>query len=498
MTNYTKRAVKGTSIVFLMTIITSFLSYLWRVLLEGSLTKSDYGLVFAMVAFFQLILVFKDLGLNSALVKYIAEFRVKKQPDLIKGSILIAFIIQFLIGFLIGIAAIVFSDSIATVIFHDYADTARVSLLIKLYAIAMILVPGAVLMRSCFQGFQRIEYFSLTTFLRAFSLLFFTYIFLGKGLFVIAPILAYVMYYLLPPLIYLPLFIKKVFPDFFRVKTTIDRKLTKKLFRFGIPVILTGFGGIIFTTTDTAILTLFRPLKEVALYNLGMPTSRILWKLSAALTVVLLPLSSELWTSRSVDLIGRGMRILYKYTFMFILPLSILMFVFPEIILRIIFGSDSVAAANVIRILSIGAIARVLGSANNTVLSGIGKPKEVSRVTLIGAGVNLLLNLALIPLYGMEGAAAATTFTFILMFLMTARKLHRFIAMGFPWKDFLSIAGAGILVLAFIFIVTVLEIDLWTKLIISLVFGSVIYVLSLLALGTLSLAEAKGVLNRIF
>jgi len=497
MTNYTKKAIKGTSIVFMMALVTAFISYLWRVLLEGSLTKSDYGLVFALIAFFQLTLVFKDLGLNSALVKYTAEFRVKGQLDRIKGSILIAFIIQFLIGLIIGIAAIVFSDSIAMIVFHDYADTALVSLLIKLYAVAMILAPGAALMRSCFQGFQRMEYFSLITFLRAFSLLFFTYIFLDNGLFVIAPILAYVIYYLLPPLIYFPLFVKRVFPEFFRIKASINRNLTRKLFRFGIPVILTGFGGIIFTTTDTVILTLLRPLEEVALYNIGMPTSRILWKLSAALAVVLLPLSSELWASRSVGKIRKGMGILYKYSFMFILPMSIIMFIFPEIILRIIFGSDSVAAANVIRILSIGAVARVLGSANNTVLSGIGKPGEVSRVTLTGAGVNLILNLMLIPSYGMEGAAIATTLTFILMFLMTTKKLHRFIDMELPWKDFVSIAIAGILVSAFILMITALPFDIWTKLAISLLFGSVLYILVLLGLRTLSIEEVRKTVRRV-
>ena len=497
MSNYTKKAVKGTSIVFLMALLTAFLSYLWRVLLEGSLTKSDYGLVFALIAFFQIILVFKDLGMNSALVKYIAEFRAEGKLDQIKGTIHIAFVVEFFVGLIIGITVIAFSDSIATSVFHDYADTALASLLIKLYAVAMILVPGASVIRSSFQGFQRMEYYSLVPFIRTFSLLFFTYILLDKGLFVIAPILAYVLYYMLPPLIYFPIFIKKVFPDFFRVRAAIDKHLTKKLLRFGIPVILTGFGGIIFTTTDTAILTLFRPLSEVGLYNIGMPTSRILWKLSAALTVVLLPLSSELWVSKSADRIGKGMELLYKYAFMLILPLSIVMFIFPEIILRIIFGGDSVAAANVIRILSIGAVARVLGTANNTILSGIGKPGVVSRITLAGAGVNLVLNILLIPVYGMEGAAATTTLTFILMFFLAMRKLRESIDIRLPWRDFASIAIAGILVSAFILMVTALPFGILTKLAISLLFGSTLYVLVLLGLKTLSIEEVRRTARRL-
>jgi len=496
MTNYTKKAVKGTSIVFVMALMTSFLSYLWRVLLEGSLTKSDYGLVFALIAFFQLTLVFKDLGLNSALVKYTAEFRATGKLDRIKASIHITLLIQLIIGLLIGILAILFSDYIAITIFHDYADTAMVSFLIKLYAVAMVLVPFVAIRERSFQGFQRMEYLSLVAFIRAFSLLVFTYIFLDSGLFVVAPILAYVVYYLLAPFIYQRHF-NEIFPDFFRIKASIDRKLTKKLLRFGIPVILTGFGGIIFTTIDTAILTLFRPLSEVGLYNIGMPTSRILWKLSPALAVVLLPLSSELWASGNRDRIGKGMAILYKYSFMFILPMAIVMFIFPEIILRLKFGSDTIGAANVVRILSIGAIARDLGAANNNVLSGIGRPGEVSKVTLMGVGANLTLNLALIPFYGMDGAAAATTFTFVLMFLMTMRKLHESIDIRFPWRDFVSVAIAGILVSAFIILVTTLQLDVWTKLAVSLLFGSVLYVLALLALKTLSIEEVRKTVRRI-
>ena len=88
MTNYTKRAIKGVSIVMVISLLAALLGYLVRVLLARFLTVEDFGLFYAVFSFLGLLGVFKSLGQEQAIVKFIPEFLHTKRNDLVKSSIL--------------------------------------------------------------------------------------------------------------------------------------------------------------------------------------------------------------------------------------------------------------------------------------------------------------------------------------------------------------------------------------------------------------------------
>ena len=77
--DYLRKALRGTSIVFLMGIIGSILSYITLVYLARFLGPHDYGLFSAVLAFVTFFLFFRDFGLPQALTKYIAEYETTKK-----------------------------------------------------------------------------------------------------------------------------------------------------------------------------------------------------------------------------------------------------------------------------------------------------------------------------------------------------------------------------------------------------------------------------------
>ena len=408
MVNYTKKAIKGVIIVFVMSILASIFGYFLRLILARTLTIEEFGLIYSIIYFFGFFSIFQNLGLAEALAKYIAEFKVKNQFSEIKNSIIIAFLSQLLSSIVIGLIFIIFSQFLSVNYFH-YPDA---SLLIKIYAIAVILYPTTGIFSSIFRGFQHMKYYSLIDFSWILFIFTATFILLNLGFGILSPFIAYLLVNILPVIFYFPLFIKKTFPDFFEIKFRFDKILTKKLFLFGIPVMLSGFAGVIFSYTDTIMITYFRSLKEVGLYNVGMPTAQILSRVALALVVVLLPISSELWAKKNFKKLKIGIELLYKYSFILVLPLSLLMFLFPEIILNVLFGESYLEAADVLRILSIGTIVFTIAQINNSILSGIGKPKIVSKIMLVSACFNAVLNFFLIPMIGIVGAAIATFISF--------------------------------------------------------------------------------------
>ncbi|MBU1644184.1 MAG: flippase, partial [Nanoarchaeota archaeon] len=418
--NYTKKAIKGTSIIFVLSIFSALFAYLLRILLARNLTVAEYGALYAIMALFGLFSIFQSLGLGEGLTKYVAEFETKKRLDKIKSSIIIVFSLQFFSTILLGLIFIFLSNFIAKYYFHDLS----MSIYIKVYAISIMLSPLLNIFKAIFSGFQRMFFFSLLDLLQVVAVLIFSFVLLKLGLGLMAPFLAYVLLYTISILFYF-IFIKKVFPSFWKIKYAFDYGLVKRLIKFGTAVILASAAGLVFGYTDTFLITLLRPLEEVGIYNASFPTAKMLWGLSGALTLILFPLTSELWAKQDSLRIQDGIRLLYKFSLISILPVSFLFIVFPETILTFLFSSSYVAGANVLRILAFGTVIFTLSQVNNSVLMGIGKPKSVSKIMLFAAGFNLVGNLVLIPTYGISGAAVSTVVSFLIVLIFSYLSLNK-------------------------------------------------------------------------
>ena len=65
-------------IVFFFTFMAAPVSYLIRILYARTLTVEEYGAFYAILALLGLIIVFKDIGLNPALVHFLPKFIKKK------------------------------------------------------------------------------------------------------------------------------------------------------------------------------------------------------------------------------------------------------------------------------------------------------------------------------------------------------------------------------------------------------------------------------------
>jgi O-antigen/teichoic acid export membrane protein len=77
-------------------------------------------------------------------------------------------------------------------------------------------------------------------------------------------------------------------------------------------------------------------------------------------------------------------------------------------------------------------------------LTGIGKPNLVFRATAATLVCNLILNIALVPTYGMYGAASATISTVTLAVLIEVFYLNRLIQITVHWSNLLWQAASAL------------------------------------------------------
>src|SRR3989338_5721123 len=140
MANYTKKALRGSLIIFTFFMVTQFFSYLVRFLFAKKLTTIEYGLFYACFAFVSFFTIFKEFGLNEALTKFIPEFLVKKKDTSIKNSIVYAFIIQFIVTALISGAIFLLADYLSGNYFHNQLASITLKILLIGFLLDSIVV----------------------------------------------------------------------------------------------------------------------------------------------------------------------------------------------------------------------------------------------------------------------------------------------------------------------------------------------------------------------
>ena len=156
MTNYTKKAFFGASITLIFSILAALVAYVTRVILARNLTVEQYGLFYAVFTFIIFFLFFRGLGLEQALVKYIAQFKVNNELNAIKTSIFSVFFFQLLSSLIFATLFLAFANYLAT----NYFQVPIASKMIFFLVIYVIFSILFIIAKHIFQGLQQMSLFA--------------------------------------------------------------------------------------------------------------------------------------------------------------------------------------------------------------------------------------------------------------------------------------------------------------------------------------------------
>jgi stage V sporulation protein B len=496
--DYAKRLVKGSTIVFIAFIASEIIGVFLRMFLARSLIANDialgveegyhFGLFYAVFTLISFFVLFRDLGLGSSLVKYIPEFTIRKQFAEIKSSIKLVLFVQVAFGFIFSAALFLFSDHIALAIFRDLSA----SLPLKILSVWFFVAMGYTLMQTTFQGFQDMPAYASISVFSILSVLLLVMLFVGiLGLGVVGVALAYLLAAVVIGFFSLTLFIRR-YPHVFQEKASVTKPLLKKLFVFALPLLIGSVAGLIISYTDTIMITIFRTLPEVGFYQVAQPTARILWYIPLALTVILFPMISELWTRRKQALLGEMLHFLIKFSFIIIMPIAFIFIAFPEIVINLLFGPGYLAGTTALQILAVTAIVYTPFMILAQVMTGTGKPVILMKVVGFMACLNIVGNLALIPPYGIEGAAVATFAAHLLGLLLLAYYSRKLVKFSMPLSSSLKTLVGGTLTLLLIFSLKfILVLSPWLKAFAVMIPSLLFYVAWILATKAITRDDLK-------
>jgi PST family polysaccharide transporter len=187
-----------------------------------------------------------------------------------------------------------------------------------------------------------------------------------------------------------------------------DIGLAKTLCREALPMIIGGFAVLIYNQSDMLLLgMLLDSPHQLGLYSAACRVSTMWVFIPMAVITSASPFLYRLLAgndSRYEKRLLQMMSVCLAIAYGFCLVVAI----FPESILRLLFGEDFVAAAPALRVHVWSNIFSILGMAQNSWILGRGLLWVALQNTILGAAINLGLNVFVIPAHGAVGAACTT------------------------------------------------------------------------------------------
>lgn len=474
------KTAKGAALVFIGTSIGMLLGFVSRVMVARYVTQSEFGIYSLAFVLLNVFATLSTLGLDPGAARQVAFYRGKEDESKVRGVVLSSVEIAAISSIFFSIVLFLTSDLISIKLFHDPELTTP----LRVFCIA---IPFFVLMQtftSIFRGFERAEpnvYFYQILRNASFLLLLLAVILLNLAF--MGVIWAFVASIVLTSVAFAAYVIKK--PPLTlrgRKSSAAVRPVARELLLFSLPLFVASMFYLGVTWLDTLMLGYFMLPNDVGLYNAAQTLASPLPMVLNAAIFIYFPIMTQLYAKNQFDDIKRSYAVLTKWIFMATLPISLILVLFPEATLNILFGSRYIEAALALQILSLGFLIQAILGANSVTLAAMGDIRFAMWTIIISFIASVALNIMLIPPLGIVGAAIATASACAMTFIVLSARLYSLSKMHPFTKNFLKPAIASVVLILIIYAVVkslVIVIPLWLlPLLLILFFGA--YVLSVL------------------
>lgn len=198
--------------------------------------------------------------------------------------------------------------------------------------------------------------------------------------------------------------------------------------------LITGF-QMVNRQVSTVILGLFAPAAEVGIYRAAVQVSMVAGFGLEAVNVVVSPRFSDLFAQRNFVGLQRLATAGARAALAFNLAVTGAFLTLGRRFFALVLGSEFAASYTPLMILLVGQLVNSAAGSVATLLNMTGHERETARGMAVAALMNIVLNLALVPMWGTGGAASATAVSMIVWNLIlwrTTRKALGLDSSAFP------------------------------------------------------------------
>ncbi|MCC7552639.1 oligosaccharide flippase family protein [Candidatus Micrarchaeota archaeon] len=408
--NIAQTVAKGGTINVISSSIAKILGILFYFLILRLLPEQEAGLYFIVFAIFGFAHTITSIGIPVSVNRFIPFYLGRNKDELVRPLIKKMGIYLSIMSILICFFLFVFSQNIA-----DFYGEPALNDFIMLAAITTPFMLFFNFFCGILRGIKRFfSYAAIYLFdhILKFAILTFMIFFVSRTAFnaflsitislIISTIIAG---------IYVMIQYKK-FPN----KNTIEIEETKGIFSYGIPMYISSLGSYLSGWTDTLTLGFYLTTPIVAAYNsIGLIARNIGPVISLPLSQIMQPMLANLYGkgSDSKEYFEDLARYYGKWALILGLPVLIVFTILSYQLMHIVFPQYE-SYHWLLWIMGPTFFITLVAAPFRDALWAIGRSDIFMASSLIIVIPNLVLNIILIPIYGVLGAAVASSITYIL------------------------------------------------------------------------------------
>ena len=396
---------KGSAVIFFGIVIERSLGLFGHLLLVRSLSPSGFGELSIAFSFVTIVSSFTLLGLPAGVTRMMS-MREKNgsKTQIIHSGIFVSMVVSIVVvgciyAYLPTVSSLVGEDSLSS--------------LLPIFLLYLLILPISRISVASLRGFKQAPSAILADNIGGTALrimLFSLFLLVGE------PYLGGIIYWVATP-IFVSMIAIYFLSDLIPIRKTISGlpriEDTSDLVSFSWPLAFDAGFMMLMINLDIILISYYLESQFAGWYKSIQPLTQILIISLNAVGFMYMPVITEQFSKDKYNLMGKFYSISTKWIVFPIFPVFLVFVLYPDSIITILYSPEYLPASTAMVILFLGTFFRVLVGLNGDTIKAIGR----TRVDLISSGlgvlVNVVLNLVLIPRFGIVGAAAATSIGFV-------------------------------------------------------------------------------------
>jgi len=486
-----KVSAEGTFSYFLGKALSHIVSAIGSILVARLLIPSEYGLVAIAVILPNTVALFRDLGINQAMIKHIAEYESKNEESNMRNVLISGPLLEMALGGILSLVSFSLAGPLATSVFH------RPEIKPLIQVASMTVFAGSLfsLTHSIFTGFEKMKFVSLTLIFESSlkTLLVTLLVFIGYGAF--GAILGYTLSSLATGILAILIF----YLLFYRKTRKVDNKLNlfgtlRTLITYGFPLyisfILTGLLAQLYNF----IIAIYCIDFMIGNYNVALKFSVLITFFTIPISTVLFPAFSKLNAKKEIEDLRLVFRASVKYAALVTVPVATAIIVLSEPLTFTLFGEKYTGTPFLLALTAVGYLYSGLGSLSlANLFNSQGKTRTTMKLSLINLSIGLPLSLWLVPKFGIPSlivASLTAAITSLTLGSLWIRKDYGItIDYGSSAKIYLA---SGITALLTYLTLFFLNFDGWIELVLGGTTLAVIYLITASLIGAISRTDVNN------
>jgi O-antigen/teichoic acid export membrane protein len=480
-----KTTTRGSLILLAGQVSSTFILALGMLLVARFLGDSAYGSFNKAQSVVQIGFLIINLGINNALIKYLAQYRHEGKHGYLRVLIEAGIILNITVSILLTLIVYLISGYVANNIYHDPSQ----EFFIKYLSIGIIGQAFVNLANGITVGYERMELRSAIQLCYSFvkSMVSPVLVYLGFG--VMGAVLGHTAPILLSGIVG-AIFIVFLYRKERSAEIPISHlEAMKMILGYGFPLYLSILLGGILPHVYTTLLGIWETDSQIGNYSVVLNFSVLLSFVTIPISTTIFPLFSKLEKNwKQLSFLYRNA---VKYSTLFGYPIIFTIMSLADQIINILFQDRFIYASNYLRIYMLTFTFIGVGSVcNGSLLSSQKRTDLIFQSTLARFIVSLPLSLFAISRFGVVGLLGTYFVSTGINTLIDYYNVKRVFDFSINWTFFYKIFILSILSSFIVYqLVTILVLHPWIELLLGGFTSVFIYLIGLLALKALNVND---------